>query len=116
MEVKVAPIECDLEQLVQRGDAAVAAHVQTPPNRRVDLEEQDVELVKFDRIVWLDHRDQDHLSPPVLSLRFFPVSLLPGERCLLTGEGLTAMNQANSIGIRADLAVPCRRVLAPDAR
>ena len=27
VEVKVAPIECDLEQIVQRGDAAVAAHV-----------------------------------------------------------------------------------------
>jgi len=47
VEVKVAPIECDLEQLVQRGDAAVAGHVQTPPYRRVDLEEQDVELVNF---------------------------------------------------------------------
>src|SRR5260221_6507012 len=38
----------------KRGDAAVAAHVQTPPNRRVDVEEQDVELVNFDRSVWLD--------------------------------------------------------------
>ena len=47
MEVKVAPIECDLEQLVQRGDAAVTAHVQTPPNRWVNLEEQNVELVNF---------------------------------------------------------------------
>ena len=47
VEVKVAPIECDLEQVMQRGDAAIAAHVQTPPNRRVDLEEQDVELVNF---------------------------------------------------------------------
>jgi hypothetical protein len=25
VEVKVAPIECDLDQLVQRGDAAIAA-------------------------------------------------------------------------------------------
>ena len=49
VEVKVAPIECDLEQFVQRGDAAVAAHVQTPPNGRVNLEEQNVELVKFRR-------------------------------------------------------------------
>src|SRR5271165_6295526 len=55
VEVKVAPIECDLEQVVQRGDAAVAAHMQTPPNRRVDLEEHDVELVNFDRSIWLDH-------------------------------------------------------------
>ena len=53
VEVKVAPIECDLEQVMQRGDAAIAAHVQ--PNRRVDLEERDVELVNFDRSVWLDH-------------------------------------------------------------
>jgi hypothetical protein len=51
VEVKVAPIECDLEQVVQRGDAAVAAHVQTPPNRRVDPEEQEMELVNFDRSV-----------------------------------------------------------------
>ena len=43
MEVKVAPIECDLEQLVQRGDAAVTADVQTPPNGWVNLEEQNVE-------------------------------------------------------------------------
>ena len=55
VEVKVAPIECDLEQVVQHGDAAVAGHVQTPPYRRVDLEEQDVELVNFDGSVWLDH-------------------------------------------------------------
>jgi hypothetical protein len=47
MEVKVAPIECDLEQLVQRGDAAATAHVQTPPNGWVNLEEQNVELVNF---------------------------------------------------------------------
>ena len=38
VEVKVAPIERDLEPFVQCGDTAVAAHVQTPPNRRVDLE------------------------------------------------------------------------------
>jgi hypothetical protein len=55
VEMKVAPIESDLEQVVQRGDAAVAAHMQTAPNRRVDLEEQDVELVNFDRSIWLDH-------------------------------------------------------------
>src|SRR5260221_12088675 len=36
-EAKVAPIECDLEQVVQHGDAAVAGHVQTPPYRRVGL-------------------------------------------------------------------------------
>ena len=33
------------EQVVQRADAAVAAHVHTPPNRRVDLEKQDVLLL-----------------------------------------------------------------------
>ena len=55
VKAKVAPIECDKEQVVQRRVAAVAAHVQTPPNRRVDLENQDVELVNFDRSVWLDH-------------------------------------------------------------
>jgi hypothetical protein len=33
---------------VQRGDTAVAAHAQTPPNRRASLEEQDVELLNFD--------------------------------------------------------------------
>ena len=72
VDVKVAPIECDLEQVVQRGDAAVAAHVQTPPNRRVDLEEQDVELVNFDRSVWLDHSRSRSLvaarsQPPVFT-------------------------------------------------
>ena len=75
VEVKVAPIECDLEQLVQCGDAAVAAHVQTPPNRWVNLEEQDVELVNFDGSVWLDHSSSRSLVAAVLSPRFFPVSL-----------------------------------------
>jgi hypothetical protein len=70
VEVKVAPIECDLEQVVQRGDAAVAAHVQTPPNRRVNPEEQEMELVNFDRSVWLDHSRSRSLvaarsQPPV---------------------------------------------------
>src|SRR5215469_2351421 len=70
VEVKVAPIECDLEQFVQRGDAAVAAHVQTPPNGRVNLEEQNVQLVNFDRSVWLDHSRSRSLvaarsQPPV---------------------------------------------------
>jgi hypothetical protein len=51
VEVKVAPIECDLEKVVQDGDAGVAARVRTPPNRQVDLEEQDVKLVNFDRSV-----------------------------------------------------------------
>src|SRR6202035_1198639 len=74
MEVKVAPIECDLEQLVQRGDAAVAAHVQTPPNGWVNLEEQDVELVNFDGSVWLDHSRSRSLVGAVVSPRFFLVS------------------------------------------
>ena len=69
VEVKVAPIECDLEQVVQHGDAAVAGHVQTPPYRRVDVEEQDVEPVNFGRSVWLDHsRPRSRrrpLQPPV---------------------------------------------------
>jgi hypothetical protein len=43
-EMKIAPIECDLEKVVQDGDAAVAARGQTP-NWLVDLEEQDMELV-----------------------------------------------------------------------
>ena len=39
-------------------------------NRRVDLEEQDVKLVNFDRSVWLDHsRSRSlaavHFQPPV---------------------------------------------------
>ena len=70
VEMKVAPIECDLEQLVQRGDAAVAAHVRTPPNRRIDPEEQEMELVNFDRSVWLDDSRSGSLvaarsQPPV---------------------------------------------------
>jgi hypothetical protein len=77
VEVKVAPIECDLEQVVQHGDAAVAGHVQTPPYRRVDLEEQDVELVNFGRSVWLDHSRSRSLVVALFSPRFFPVSYLP---------------------------------------
>ena len=44
-----AAIIREREMLVQQ------AHVQTPPNRRVDLEEQDVELVNLGGSVWLDH-------------------------------------------------------------
>jgi hypothetical protein len=77
VEVKVAPIGCDLEQLVQRSDAAVAAHVQTPPNGRVNLEEQDVELVNFRRErVAGPIIAQDRFVGAVLSPRFFPVSFL----------------------------------------
>src|SRR5260221_2135960 len=47
VEVKAAPIECDLEQVVQHCDAAVAGHVQTPPYRRVGMEGEGVGLVKF---------------------------------------------------------------------
>jgi hypothetical protein len=36
VKMKVAPIECDLEQVVQRGDAAVTTYEQTPPNGRVN--------------------------------------------------------------------------------
>jgi phenylpyruvate tautomerase PptA (4-oxalocrotonate tautomerase family) len=74
VEVKVAPIECDLEQVVQHGDAAVAGHVQTPPYRRVDLEEQDVELVNFGRSVWLDHSRPRSLVVALFSPQFFPVT------------------------------------------
>jgi len=61
VEVKIAPIECDLEQLLQRGDVAVATRVQTPPNGRVNLEEQDVELVNFGGSVRLGHRSSRSL-------------------------------------------------------
>jgi hypothetical protein len=74
VKVKVAPIECDQEQVVQRGDAAVVVHLQAPPNSRVDLEKQDVELVNLaEAFGWTIVR-QSPLSPPVLSPRFFPVS------------------------------------------
>jgi hypothetical protein len=48
--------------------------VQTPPNRWVNLEEQDVELVNFDGSVWLDHSSSRSLVAAVLSPRFFPLS------------------------------------------
>src|SRR5260221_4277863 len=74
VEVKVAPIECDLEQVVQHCDAAVAGHVQTPPYRRVDLDEQDVELANLGRSVWLDHSRPRSLVVALFSPRFFPVT------------------------------------------
>jgi hypothetical protein len=75
VEVKVAPIECDLEKVEQDGDAGVAARVQTSPNRRVGLEEQDVKLVNFDRSVWLDHSRSRSLAAVHFQPRFFPVSV-----------------------------------------
>src|SRR5260221_9458191 len=74
VEVKVAPIECDLEQVVQHCDAAVAGHVQTPPYRRVDLEEQGVELVNFGRGVLLGHRRTKSLVVALINPRVFPVT------------------------------------------
>jgi hypothetical protein len=35
VKMKVAPIGCDLEEVVQRGGAAVTTHEQTAPNGRV---------------------------------------------------------------------------------
>src|SRR5260370_15464386 len=75
MEVKVAPIECDLEQLVQRGDAAVTAHVQTPPNRWVNLEEQNVDLINLGGRGLLEHIMPTPLSAAVVRPPFFPRSL-----------------------------------------
>src|ERR1700704_3196711 len=50
-------------------------HVQMPPYRRVDLEEQEVELGNFGRSVWLDHSRPRSLVVAVFSPRFFPVSI-----------------------------------------
>jgi hypothetical protein len=44
--------------------------VQTPPNRWVNLEEQDMELVNFDGSVWLDHSRPRSLVATVLSPGF----------------------------------------------
>ena len=60
---------------MQCGDAAVAVHMQAPPDKRVDLEEQDVELVNFDGSVWLDQSSSRSLVAAVLSPRFFPLSI-----------------------------------------
>jgi len=42
----------EVRQAANRLSIAVAL---SAPHRRVDLEEQDVELVNFDRSIWLDH-------------------------------------------------------------
>src|SRR5260221_2795452 len=74
LEGKVAPIECDLEQVVQHCDAAVAGHVQTPPYRRVGLVEERVGLVNFGRRVWVGHRRAKLLFGALLRPRVFPVT------------------------------------------
>jgi hypothetical protein len=48
--------------------------VQTPPNGRVNPEEQDVELVNFGGGFWLDHSSSRSLVGAVCSPRFFLVS------------------------------------------
>src|SRR5258707_15360171 len=65
VEVKVAPIECDLEQVVQHGDAAVAGHVQTPPYRRGGVGGEDVEPVNFGRGGLVDHKKPKSRPPPL---------------------------------------------------
>jgi len=71
VEVKVAPIECDLEQVVQRGDAAVAARMEMAPNRRVDLEEQDVEPLPSGANRPADHDCRLVLQSNTNSVAFF---------------------------------------------
>jgi hypothetical protein len=77
VKVKVAPIECDQEQVVQRGDAAVVVHLQAPPNSRVDLEKQDVELVNLaEAFGWTIVRQSPYRRPfsaPDFSL--FPIPI-----------------------------------------
>jgi len=67
-----------------------AGHMQTPPYRRVDLEEQDVELINFGRSVWLDHSRPRSLVVALFSPRFFPVTLVAGQA--LTGLLFSFLN------------------------
>jgi hypothetical protein len=69
--VKVAPTECDLEQLEQRSDAAVAARVQMLPNGGLPPAPPDV-VVNFGVSMWLDIIAQDRFVGAVLSPRIFP--------------------------------------------
>jgi len=60
----VAPIEYDLEQVVHRGDAAVAVGMQAPPDWRIDVEEQEGRAGNCVASVWLEIVNQDQLSQP----------------------------------------------------
>ena len=85
---------------MQRGDAAVVVHLQAPPNSRVDLEKQDVELVNLaEAFGWTIVR-QSPLSPPVLSPRFFPVSYPHPVVIIFSAKGRTAFAFAKVASIR----------------
>jgi hypothetical protein len=45
VEVKVAPIEGDLQSVMKVDNVAIAAHEQATPNRRIDTAQQSVELI-----------------------------------------------------------------------
>jgi len=49
VQVEIFPAYGDLEDVVEIGDAAVAAHEDAPPDGGADFKQQDVELVDFDR-------------------------------------------------------------------
>ena len=47
VQVGVVPTHHDLEGVMQIGQALVTWHEHAPPDRRADLQEEDVELVDF---------------------------------------------------------------------
>src|SRR5260221_4438264 len=92
VEVKVAPIECDLEQVVQHCDAAVAGHVQTPPYRRVYLGGEDGGLGNFGRGGLLGHSETKLPLAPLFRPPVFPVTAFVYPR----GDWLPAIASACS--------------------
>lgn len=76
VKMKVGPIEGDLEDIVKVGDVAVTADQHPPPDRRIDLQQHDVEPIDLRRLVSLDrHRPRVSPASPISSPRFFLVSL-----------------------------------------
>jgi len=55
VEVKVAPVEADLESVMKVDNVAIAAHEQAAPHRRIDTAQQNVELVDLKGFLLIGH-------------------------------------------------------------
>ena len=57
MEVKVTPVECDLDCIVEVKDVVIATNEQATPDRRIDTAQQDMELIDLKGFLLICHSD-----------------------------------------------------------
>jgi hypothetical protein len=57
MEVKVTPVEGDLDCIVEVSDVVIATNEQATPDRRIDTAQQDMELIDLKGFLLICHSD-----------------------------------------------------------